>query len=183
MLNVTLDLSGKIVFITGIMAAGKSTIAEMFARRLDRSVHLRGDVFRKMIVNGQEPMTSNPGEEAIRQLALRYQLGVDTALRYAAKEFAVIYQDIALGEYLPWIAGALRSEDYVFVLCPDVEAVRVREATRTKTGYRDFSPEQLDDGLRNNTERIGYWLDATRLSPEETLDVMIAHLDEARLST
>ncbi|MFD6693018.1 hypothetical protein ACFWD8_09505 [Micromonospora aurantiaca] len=34
------------------MAAGKSTVAEWLARRLPRAVHLRGDVFRRMIVSG-----------------------------------------------------------------------------------------------------------------------------------
>lgn len=38
-----------IVLITEIMAAGKSTVAELLARRLPRSVHLRGDLFRRMV--------------------------------------------------------------------------------------------------------------------------------------
>lgn len=42
------------ILITGIMASGKSTVAQLLAERLDRSVHLRGDMFRKMIVNDRE---------------------------------------------------------------------------------------------------------------------------------
>lgn len=37
---------GVIYVISGLMASGKSTVAELLARRLARSVHLRGDVFR-----------------------------------------------------------------------------------------------------------------------------------------
>ena len=38
-----------IILITGIMAAGKSTIAQALAEALPKSVHLRGDVFRRII--------------------------------------------------------------------------------------------------------------------------------------
>jgi len=36
-----------VVLITGIQAAGKSTVAQELADRLPRSVHVRGDVFRR----------------------------------------------------------------------------------------------------------------------------------------
>ena len=42
-----------VIVVTGIQAAGKSTIAQALAERLERSVHLRGDVFRRMIVSGR----------------------------------------------------------------------------------------------------------------------------------
>ena len=45
-----------IIMITGIMAAGKSTVAQQLAERLPKSVHLRGDVFRRMIVSGRAEM-------------------------------------------------------------------------------------------------------------------------------
>ena len=56
------------------MAAGKSTVAELLAQRLPRSVHVRGDVFRTMVVNGRADMTPQPTAEAIAQLHLRYDL-------------------------------------------------------------------------------------------------------------
>ncbi|WP_334609849.1 AAA family ATPase [Micromonospora sp. CPCC 205546] len=63
-----------VVLISGIMAAGKSTVAEALARRLPRAVHLRGDVFRRMVVSGRAEMTAEPSAEAWRQLRLRYDL-------------------------------------------------------------------------------------------------------------
>lgn len=57
-----------IVLITGAMASGKSTVAQALAERLPRSVHLRGDVFRRMIVNGRAEMTFELSAEARRQL-------------------------------------------------------------------------------------------------------------------
>jgi cytidylate kinase len=60
-----------IILITGIQAAGKSTIAQMLAERLPRSVHVRGDLFRRMVINGRADMTPDPSAEAVRQLRLR----------------------------------------------------------------------------------------------------------------
>jgi adenylylsulfate kinase-like enzyme len=37
-------LGHAIVMITGVQAAGKSTVAQALAERLPRSVHVRGDV-------------------------------------------------------------------------------------------------------------------------------------------
>ena len=56
------------------MAAGKSTTAEALALKLDKCVHLRGDVFRRMISSGREEMSAAPSEEAVRHLHLRYRL-------------------------------------------------------------------------------------------------------------
>lgn len=53
------------------MASGKSTVAQAAAERLPRSVHVRGDVFRRMIVSGRVEMTPDAPAEALRQLELR----------------------------------------------------------------------------------------------------------------
>ncbi len=61
-----------VVLVTGIQAAGKSTVAQAPAERLAMSVDLRGDLFRRMVVNGRVEMgPANPPAEAIRQLRLR----------------------------------------------------------------------------------------------------------------
>jgi chloramphenicol 3-O-phosphotransferase len=46
-------MTGSVIVITGVMAAGKSTVAQRLAERLPRSAHIRGDVFRRMIVGGR----------------------------------------------------------------------------------------------------------------------------------
>jgi cytidylate kinase len=48
------------MLVTGIQAAGKSTIAQLLAERLPRSVHLRGDLYRRMVINGRADMTPDP---------------------------------------------------------------------------------------------------------------------------
>ena len=54
------------------MATGKSTVADLLAIRLPRSVHIHGDVFRRMVVSGRADMTPNPSPDAMAQLNLRY---------------------------------------------------------------------------------------------------------------
>jgi cytidylate kinase len=71
-----------IYVITGLMASGKSTVAELLAREFTRSVHLRGDLYRRMIVCGRKEMSEAPGEEALRQLDLRYRLATQAAKEY-----------------------------------------------------------------------------------------------------
>ena len=84
--------------ITGVMAAGKSTVAELLAQRFEKGVHLRGDVFRRMIVSGREEMCAEPSEEAVRQLHLRYRLAVDAAKAYFEAGFSVVLQDNYYGQ-------------------------------------------------------------------------------------
>src|ERR1019366_8496643 len=71
-----------VVLVTGIQAAGKSTVAQLLAARLPRSVHLRGDIFRKMIVSGRADMTPDPADQAVRQLRLRHRLTAAVADAY-----------------------------------------------------------------------------------------------------
>lgn len=79
--------------LTGVMASGKSTTAQALAERLPRCVHLRGDVFRKMIVTGREEMSSQPTPQALEQLGLRYRLAAQAARGYWEAGFSVVLQD------------------------------------------------------------------------------------------
>ncbi|MFG1748330.1 MULTISPECIES: AAA family ATPase [Micromonospora] len=167
--------SPAVVLISGIMAAGKSTVAEGLARRLPRSVHLRGDVFRRVIVNGRADMTAEPTDEALRQLRLRYDLAASTADRYAAAGFTVVLQDVVLGADLPAMVGRIRHRPLaVVVLAPRAEVVAARERDRPKTGYGDWPVADLDAGFRADTPRIGLWLDTSDQTPDETVTEILA---------
>lgn len=171
---------GRVIVITGAMAAGKSTVAELLAARLPRSVHVRGDVFRKMVVNGRAEMTPDPSTEATAQLHLRYELAARTADRYAEAGFDAIVQDVIIGSELTRFIAQVRSPDrYLVVLSPSVSALEWREEQRAKDGYVHFSPGVLDEVLRRETAQIGYWLDSSAQTPAETVDDILAHLDRA----
>ena len=162
------------------MASGKSTVAELLAQRLPKSVHVRGDVFRKMVVNGRADMTPNPSAEAQAQLHLRYDLAGQTADRYAEAGFDAVVQDVIIGSDLAGFIRRITTPDRdLVVLSPSVTALEWREQQRSKAGYVHFSPGALDEVLRRETAQIGYWLDSSAQTPEETVDDILANLAKA----
>ncbi|WP_444852213.1 AAA family ATPase [Streptomyces sp. NPDC000229] len=156
------------------MAAGKSTVAQALAARLPRAAHVRGDVFRRMIVSGRADMLPEAGDEALAQL-LRYRLSAATADAYAEQGFTAVVQDVVLGPELAAYTALVRTRPlYVVVLAPHPHAVAAREAGRAKTGYGGgWTPELLDRGLREETPRIGLWLDTSELTVEDTVDAIL----------
>ncbi|MEU6038811.1 AAA family ATPase [Actinomadura sp. NPDC047616] len=166
---------GAVYLITGVQASGKSTVAQALAERLPRSAHVRGDAFRRFVVNGRAEMTPEPSPDALAQLRLRYRLAAQAADAYADEGFTAVLQDVVLGEWLPWLAGRVRTRPlYVVVLAPRAEAVAAREAGRAKRAYGTFTVAQLDRGLRETTPRIGLWLDTSDQTVDETVDEILA---------
>ncbi|MFQ6853606.1 AAA family ATPase [Streptomyces sp. 35M1] len=163
-----------VVLITGVMAAGKSTVAQLLAESLPRAVHVRGDVFRRMIVSGRAEMTPDEAEEARRQLDLRQRISAQVADAYADDGWTAVVQDIVLGEDLPRYVDRVRTRPlHVVVLAPSPGAVREREAGRGETGYGAWTVEAFDAHLRSGTPRIGLWLDTSGQTPEETVSAIL----------
>jgi chloramphenicol 3-O-phosphotransferase len=171
---------GRVIVITGAMATGKSIVADLLAIRLPKSVHIHGDMFRRMVVNGRADMTPNPSPDAIAQLNLRYDLAAMAADRYAEEGYDVIVQDVILGKDLADFVKRIETpERYLVVLSPSVSALEWREEQRSKAGYVHLSPEALDDVLRRETAQIGYWLDSSSQTPDETVEDILANLQRA----
>jgi chloramphenicol 3-O-phosphotransferase len=168
--------------ITGVMAAGKSTVAEALAQRFERGVHVRGDVFRKMIVRGRDPITPELGEEAMRQLDLRQRIAASVTNEYWHDDFTVVLQDIYAGKGLTNVVGRLEiSPLYVIVLNPRPDAVAAREAQREKSGYGTWDVAQFCEAFEAETPRIGLWLDTSNVTPEETVGEILRRRHDARV--
>lgn len=168
----------KIILITGIMASGKSTVAQLLAERLDNSVHLRGDVFRRMIVNNRKEVTPDAGDAVIEQLKLRYRLAAQSADLYYEAGYSVIVQDVVIGPMLNEFISYVRHRPlHVVVLCPDTEVVALREASRAKTGYGAWTVEALDHVLQAETPRLGLWLDSSSMTAGETVAEILSGLE------
>ncbi|KJE19405.1 AAA domain [Frankia torreyi] len=166
-----------VILVTGIQAAGKSTVAQILAERLPRSVHVRGDLFRRMVVNGRVDMTPDPTDEATRQLRLRHQLTATVSDGYFAAGFTVISQDVILGDHLAETVAAMRSRPlFVVVLAPRPDAIVAREASRTKTAYDAWTVHALDTVLRSRTPRLGLWLDTSHQTSADTADEILARV-------
>jgi chloramphenicol 3-O-phosphotransferase len=164
-----------VILVTGIQAAGKSTIAQLLAERLPQSVHVRGDLFRRMIINGRADMTPDPASEAIRQLRLRHQLAATVSDAYFEAGFTVIVQDVILGAHLAEMTAMIRSRPLlVIVLTPQVSVIADREQNRGKTAYGTWAIRQLDDVLRHETPRLGLWLDTSSQAAAETADEILS---------
>jgi chloramphenicol 3-O-phosphotransferase len=170
--------------LTGIQAAGKSTVGQLLAERFPRSAHVRGDLFRRMVVGGMEDPLPESTTEALVQLRLRHKLAATVADGYFGAGFTVVLQDCFLGEYLAWTVSQVDSHPLlVVVLAPRPEEVARREARRAKKAYDPWTIEGLDSLLRERTARVGLWLDTSQQTPEETVDEILSRAwPEARVN-
>ncbi|MGW7686839.1 AAA family ATPase [Kribbella sp. NPDC054772] len=176
----------KVVLVTGMQAAGKSTIAPLLAARMGPpAATLDGDVFYRGVVAGAEIMTPDPSPEALRQLQLRYDASALVAQHYADAGFDFVCSDIVLGEDVErWFARLRDVETYLVVLVPSVESIVHRELGRGgNNSYRDWG-DSLEDGVRalqaglDDIPRRGLWLDTTGQTPAQTVDAI--DLEKAR---
>ncbi len=171
----------RLILITGVMASGKSTVAQLLAERLSPAAHVRGDTFRRFIVSGRvDPSPSMPAE-AMQQLLLRYRLAMDVADTYVRAGYNAVVQDVVIGPVLAdVVAMSVTRPLYVVVLDPESDAVVEREMQRSKSGYGgDWSPRTLVEALRTTTPRLGLWLDTTGQSPAETVGTILTRLPAA----
>lgn len=171
-----------VVLITGVQAVGKSTVAQRLAERLPRAVHVRGDAFRRAVVSGRAEMTPGATDEAVAQLRLRYKLSAMVADEYATAGFTAVVQDVVIGKMLAEYVELVRTRPFrLVVLDPSPEAIARREAGRTKSAYGPggWSIEQLYALFREETPRLGLWLDTTNQTAHETVTTILARADEA----
>lgn len=181
-LSPALDVP-QVIVVTGVMAAGKSTVSQLLAERFSRAVHLRGDVFRRFVVTGRVDMSPQGEPEARRQLALRHAIAAQTANSYVAAGFTVVVQDLFVGATLePFVDQLVERPVSLVMLAPDVAVVMQRESERAKVGYGDlWSIRDFDHMVRTKTPRIGLWLDSSQQTPDETVDDILSRLPEARI--
>jgi len=170
--------------ISGISAAGKSTVARLLAERFERGVCVPGDIIRTMIVSGRVDMRPDAGAEALRQLALRYAGALSVADVFLGGGFDVVVEDVIIGPILrEFLSLVPLPEFHLVFLDPDAAAIARRERERGLIAYGPgrWSVNGLQTVLREETDRIGLWLDTTGQSAEQTVDAILADLDASRV--
>ncbi len=169
----------RIVVITGVQAAGKSTVGRLLARRFRRGAHVEADVLQQMIVAGAEGV-QEPGEprgEAARQLRLRLKHMCLLGRSFYDAGFTAVLDDIILGDRWQHLQEEMRGYPFsLVVLAPGLDAVRARDETRPKQLLGDAWARYLDHALRTTLAGEGLWIDSTHQSPEETVEQILADL-------
>ncbi|MNP31172.1 hypothetical protein D3C76_1242820 [compost metagenome] len=66
---------------------------------------------------------------------------------------------------------------YVVALCPGPEIVAGREVNRAKTGYGAFGVAGFHRLFREETPKIGLWLDNSDQTPEETVQEILSRVE------
>ena len=169
-----------LIVVTGIQAAGKSTIAHLLAQRFARGVHVEADALQRMIVSGDEWVTE-PGEptgEAARQLRLRLRNMCLLGVSFYQAGFTVVLDDIIMGERWQQLQAELEGVPFsLVVLAPGVDIVTSeRDTGRMKRPLGKEWARYLDDALRNTMAGVGLWVDSSDQTPQETVDEILCRL-------
>ncbi len=113
--------------MTGVQAAGKSTVAGLLARGFDRGVHVRGGQFYRWAVRGWVHAGDTRAGEARRLLDLRYRLAAIVADEYCRAGFCTVVQDNIFGEDVAaWLSSVTARPRRLVVLRPSPASSRSR---------------------------------------------------------
>lgn len=69
----------------------------------------------------------------------------------------------------------------MIVLCPSPDVALQPDVNWHKQAYINWIPYELDRGLRDETPRVGLWLDTSHLTVEQTVSTIFDQVDSARL--
>jgi chloramphenicol 3-O-phosphotransferase len=165
------------LIVTGIPAAGKTTVARTLARRSQLAAHLDIDVIYELILGGLVLRKDSP-EEDFWQLALaREHIGM-LARSFAAHGVLTFVDDVipdrpVLDRYLALLPPPVR----LVTLAPSTDVVQSRDAARHKQVAARWM--HMAETMRRDLLGVGLWLDTSNLDVQETVRSIEQRWDEA----
>ena len=178
-----MSVAPRIIVISGLPGAGKSTTSALLACRLPRAAHIEADRLQEFVTSGgvlpDASGTINP--EAARQLRLRLRNACLLARSFLDSGFTAIIDDIVAARRFDDLVGDLEGVPFGFVmLLPDFAHVKARWRAMGSPFAEVW--DWIDDDIRAHTPRVGLWLDTTHLTPEDTADIIFQRLDETTVN-
>jgi len=172
------DLSGCII-VTGMPGAGKSTVTGVAARLLPKAAQVKGDDMNQMIQSGYVGWMEAPTAEALRQDQLCNRNMCALANNFIDFGFVVLMDTVVADRAELDFFLALLSPRPVrlVVLAPGIDACRQRNRTRPVQEQFEFDEyERLEADMAREFGDVGWWLDTSALSPDETAEALVAQL-------
>ncbi len=172
---------GRIIVISGLPGAGKTTTARLLAETLPRAAHVEADEMHKLIRSGGLwPEARDMSGEAARQLRLRLHNACLLGRSFAAAGFDATIDDILIGVRIDHLREEMGGRPFHLVtLLPSFEAVVERWKAIGSPYVEAWS--WMDAEIRERTERVGLWLDTTSMTPREVVVEIISHLDDSKV--
>jgi predicted kinase len=172
---VSSDMAG-CVLVSGMPAAGKSTVTELAARLLPRSARIKADDINELIVNGRVWRLGEPADEASRQAELCDRNLCSLANNFIDFGFTVLVDQLVtdLAELRLFLGLLAPRPVRLVTLAPTVEVCRRRNAMRHPDERFDFDGyERLAADLSRDFGSIGWWFDTSDLTPGETAERLV----------
>ncbi len=170
---------GRIIVISGLPGAGKTTTARLLAETLPRAAHVEADEMHKLIRSGAlSPKGRDMSDEATRQLRLRLHNACLLGRSFSAAGFDATIDDIIMGDRVDHLLDEMQGHPFHLVtLLPDFEVVVDRWRAIGSPFIEAW--QWMDEEIRERTTRHGLWLDTTSMNPEEVVAEVIDRVDEA----
>ena len=177
--GVTTDGVSGCVIVTGMPGAGKSTITSLVAHLMPRAARVGGDDVNAMIRSGYVWFMGQPTEEALRQDELCNRNMCSLANNFIDFGFLVLMDTVLADRAELDFFIALMSPRPVrlVVLAPGTHVCRARNAGRDPEEQFDFDGyERLEADMRREFGDIGWWLDTSAMTADQTAEVLVQDL-------
>jgi hypothetical protein len=183
---ITPDEVPGILIVTGMPAAGKSTVTQLAAEKLARSARMDGDFVNRLVVGGRVWALGEPADEAARQVELCNRNLCALAANFADAGFtALIDWVVPTREQFDLFVRLLAPRPVMFVvLAPGTESCKYRNTIRNPEAQFHFDGyEALAASMHRELGDVGWWFDTSGLSPDETTEQLLTQAPQRALVT